>query len=173
VFLALSVVRCVRCCRLCRVSWGQCVGVLGSFLWVGVWLVCVCGLGIPLVGWVLILWMRKWWTGACTCSSLPHDWLRVFCIIAGDLWKLTHHARVSSRLIRRNCEKSNNDSKMGDDRRVAAPNTETVSYIMYHKQTMNICSTVTLYSSELDDTYRSRCLFYQKNCTFLKVCITS
>jgi hypothetical protein len=41
---------------------------------------------------------------------------------------------------------------MGDDRRVAAPNTDTVSYTMYNNQTMNVCCTVTLYSSELDET---------------------
>ena len=52
-FLALGVVRCICCCSVRRVSWGLCVGVLGNFLWVGVWLVCVCGLGIPLVGWVV------------------------------------------------------------------------------------------------------------------------
>ena len=58
-FLALSVVRCISCGRVRRLSWGLCVGVLGSFLWVGVWLVCVCGLGISLVGWVLIVRMLK------------------------------------------------------------------------------------------------------------------
>ena len=40
-FLAFSVERCICCCGVRRVSWGLCVGVLGSFLWVGV-LVGLC-----------------------------------------------------------------------------------------------------------------------------------
>ena len=39
---------CVKyvCYGACRVSRGLCVGVLGSFLWV----VFVCGLGVPVSG---------------------------------------------------------------------------------------------------------------------------
>ena len=39
---------CVKyvCYGACWVSWGLCVGVLGSFLWV----VCVCGLGVLVSG---------------------------------------------------------------------------------------------------------------------------
>jgi hypothetical protein len=63
VFWVLSIVCCTGLLWACQVSWGFC----GYLRWVAgeFWMVCVCGSGIPFVGWVLNARMWERWIGAC------------------------------------------------------------------------------------------------------------
>ena len=110
---------CVKyvCYGACRVSWGLCVGVIGSFFFL--WVVCVCGLGVPVSGLGADVWLRKWWTGACVKSRLYIPWfsswrygvvLMVVCLVCGLLrywlcfvacrgWVIEGHLKKKVRFI--------------------------------------------------------------------------
>lgn len=99
----------------------------------------------------------------------------MFCIIARELWKLTHHALVSSRLI--------------SSEATVRSQTVVVKWVMtggLQHQTLRLyciqCITVELQmyaASSLftrrkpDDTFWSRRLFYQKKYAYLEVFIIS